>query len=193
MIVEAALVGLSLCADCLAVSLCSSVTVPPEALRRQTGRTAFLFALIQTGFLLAGWGIGAGAAGLLGSHPWFWNVARVLGFLLLLYVGGSLFLSGIRGKADRLDLSATRSILLGGVATSIDALAVGVSMALGASSAAEIGLLAASVFLFTALSVVLGMLAGSLIGRKFGQSAQIVGGLVLIGLGVRILIAFSGV
>ena len=185
---EAVLLGISLCADCFAVSLCSAFAMEPEAIRKRVWKVAAVFAVVQTGLFLIGWALGAFASDLLEKMSWFHLAARITGFLLLLYVGGDMFLEGIKGRSEHLNLKGFRSILLGGVATSIDALAVGLSMALAATPWKGMVAPSLSVFVFTVLSVVIGMLFGSRIGRKLGQSARIIGGLILIGLGVNILL-----
>ena len=158
-ILSAILLGISLCADCFAVALCSSLTVPREEIRRKVWTIAAVFAVIQTGLFLVGWGVGMGATELISEYVGhFEKVAHIIGFLLLLYVGGEMFIDGVRSKSEHLNLSGFKSIVLGGVATSID------------------------------VSVVVGMLSGSFLGRKLGYSARIVGGLVLIGLGINILL-----
>ena len=187
--ISAILLGLSLCADCFAVSLCSSFLLPREEMRKKVWTIAAVFAVIQTGLLLAGWAIGTFATGLIAGYiGHFEQVAHVIGFLLLLYVGGEMFLDGVRSKSEHLNLDGFRSIVLGGVATSIDAAAVGLSMAMDEAKWTDIAPVALSVLIFTALSVVVGMFSGSFVGRKLGYSARIVGGLVLIGLGVHILL-----
>lgn len=187
--ISAVLLGLSLCADCFAVSLCSSFLLSREEGKRKVGTVAAVFAVIQTGLLLAGWLSGAFATDLISDYVGhFETVAHIAGFLLLLYVGGEMFLDGVRSKSDHLNLDGFKSILLGGIATSIDAAAVGLSMALDEASWADIAPVALSVLVFTALSVVVGMRCGTFIGRRLGSSARIIGGLVLIGLGVHILL-----
>lgn len=189
LILSAILLGLSLCADCFAVALCSSLTAPREEVRRKVWTIAAVFTIIQTGLFLVGWGVGTGATELISGYVGhFEKVAHIIGFLLLLYVGGEMFIDGVRSKSEHLNLSGFKSIALGGVATSIDAAAVGLSMAMDTAPWAEIWPLAVSIFVFTVLSVVVGMLSGSFIGRKLGYSARIVGGLVLIGLGINILL-----
>ena len=188
-IIDAILIGISLCADCFAVSLCSSFLVPKEELRRKVALVAAVFAVVQTGFFLGGWLLGTFATELIAAHvSHFETGTHIVGFLLLLYVGGAMFLDGVRGKSEHLNLDGFKGILLGGVATSIDASAVGLSMAMDTTPWAAIAPVALSVFVFTALSVVAGMLSGSFVGRKLGYSARIVGGLVLIGLGIHILL-----
>ena len=188
-ILSAILLGISLCADCFAVALCSSVTVTREEVRRKVWTIAAVFAVIQTGLFLVGWGVGTVATELIAEYVGhFEKFAHALGFLLLLYVGGAMFLDGVRSKSEHLNLGGFKSIVIGGIATSIDAAVVGLSMSMDAAPWKEIWPIAVSVFVFTVLSVLVGMLSGSFIGRKLGYSARIVGGLVLIGLGVNILL-----
>ena len=180
-IVSALIFALSLCADCFAVSLCSSVTL--KTVRwKEVLRVALAFAVIQTGLLLAGWAFGSFLAGLLTK------VAHVIGFLLLLYVGGSMFIEGIRGEDEVKDLNGLKNVIIGGVATSIDALAVGVSLSMDSKSWNEVMPMALAVFAVTALSVVAGIFGGKTIGSKAGRWAEIAGGLVLVGIGVSILL-----
>ena len=188
-IISAILLGISLCADCFAVALCSSVTVTREEVRRKVWTIAAVFAVIQTGLFLAGWGVGTGATELISEYVGhFEKVAHVIGFLLLLYVGGEMFIDGVRGKSDHLNLDGIKSMIVGGVATSIDAAVVGLSMSMDEAKWADIAPVALSILVFTALSVIVGMFSGGFVGRKLGHSARIVGGLVLIGLGVNILL-----
>ena len=187
--ISAILVGISLCADCFAVSLCSSFLVSREELKKKVWTVAAVFAVIQTGLFIGGWALGTFATELISEYVGhFEKVAHVIGFLLLLYVGGAMFLDGVRSKSDHLNLDGFKSIIIGGVATSIDAAVVGLSMAMDEAKWTDIAPVALSVLVFTALSVVVGMFSGSFVGRKLGHSARIIGGLVLIGLGINILL-----
>ena len=172
--------AVSLCADCFAVTLCSSVTL--KDLRwRSVAKVAVVFAVIQAGLLLAGWAFGS----LLASYVI--KVSHIIGFLLLLYVGGSMLLEGIRGKEEVRKLDSMRNIVLGGIATSIDALAVGVAQSMEDTSWNGFLPLLIAVFAVTALSAVLGICGGRFIGKRVGRIAEIIGGLVLIGIGISLL------
>ena len=179
-ILQAILVAASLCADCFAVSLCSGVTLRDVRWRRILG-VALAFAVIQAGLLAIGWAFGYLFVGMVEK------VSHVIAFLMLLYVGGSMLLEGIRGKEEVRNLDGWRNVLVGGVATSIDALAVGVAQSMEDVSFSGFLPLLLSVFVITALSVVLGLRGGSAIGSRFGRWAEIVGGVVLLGIGVGIL------
>ena len=178
---ESILLAASLCADCLAVSLCSGVTLRSVRWREILG-VALAFAVIQAGLLLAGWAFGYLFVGMVEK------ISHIIAFLLLLYVGGSMLIEGIKGEAEVRDLSSWRNIIISGVATSIDALALGVAQSMdGADWPAFLPLLV-SVFAITALSVVIGLRGGRAIGARFGRWAEIVGGVVLIAIGVSVLV-----
>lgn len=174
----------SLCADCLAVSLCSSVTI--KKLEWKTvAKVAVAFAVIQSGLLLCGWAFGNLFVGLVEK------AAHLVGFLLLLYVGGSMLTEGIKalkgGETEIRDLNGWKNILLGGIATSIDAMAVGVAQSMAGQTRQEFFPLFLSVLVVTAASVVIGICGGRTIGGRFGHKAEIIGGAVLIGIGVSVL------
>ena len=178
---EAILVAVSLCADCFAVTLCSSVTL--KDLRwSSVARVAMVFAVIQAGLLLAGWAFGS----LLASYVIM--ISHIIGFLLLLYVGGSMLLEGIRVKEEVRKLDSMRNIVLGGIATSIDALAVGVAQSMEDTSWTGFLPLLIAVFAVTALSAVLGICGGRFLGKHVGRLAEIIGGCVLIGIGISLLL-----
>ena len=106
-----------------------------------------------------------------------------------------MLLEGIRSlrgncETGSVRLDGLRNIVLSGVATSIDALAVGVSESMVETTRAfsSIRPLFVAVFVVTALSVVAGLLGGRAIGHRFGHWAEVLGGLVLIGIGVSFLI-----
>lgn len=180
-ILEAILVAVSLCADCFAVSLCSGVTLHDARWKRVLG-VALAFAVIQAGLLAVGWAFGYLFVGMVEK------VSHVIAFLMLLYVGGSMLIEGIRGREEVRNLDGWRNVLVGGVATSIDALAVGVAQSMEDVSFSAFLPLLLSVFAITALSVVVGLHGGRAIGVRFGRWAEIAGGLVLIGIGVSVLI-----
>ena len=180
-IVQSILLAVSLCADCFAVTACSSVTLRDLSWKRILA-VAVAFAVVQTGLLLIGWAFGDLFVGFIGK------VAPVVGFLLLLYVGGSMILSVWKGDGETRDLDGLRNVLIGAVATSIDAFAVGISLSMDGNGPGDIAVKAAAVFVVTFLSVVLGMKGGSAVGKRYGHTAQLAGGVVLIAIGLDILL-----
>ena len=190
-ILQAILLAVSLCADCFAVTTCSSITLKSVTLRKVLV-IAIVFATVQTLLMLIGWLFGDLFVGFVSK------AARWIGFLLLLYVGGSMILEGVKGDEEVRDLNGLRNVIIGAVATSIDALAVGISMSLGQvggdalapDHAMMVNTMVAdhvAVFFVTMLSVFAGMYGGYRAGRRFGRPSEIIVGLVLICIGLGIL------
>ena len=185
MLVRSVFIAVSLCADCFAVSLCSSLSLK-NASRRSIMLVALSFAFIQTALLVFGWAFGYLFAGLLSS------VSKFIGAALLFYVSAGMLHDGIRNEPQGRDLGGFRNVLLGGIATSIDALAVGCSQSLSGVQFASFLPLAVSVFAVTLLSVISGIGLGSRIGTRFGRAAVIAGGAVLLSIAVVILLQGLG-
>ena len=108
-----------------------------------------------------------------------------IALLLLCYIGGRMTLEALRSKkSEEFYPFNMRLVLLQGFATSVDALAVGISFAaLSNVSIVNAALIIASV---TFLCAVAGILLGVRFGNHLGRYAQIVGGLILIGIGIKI-------
>ena len=180
MIIGAILLALSLCADCFAVSACSSVTLKDDSWRRILP-VASVFAIVQAGLFLFGWLFGDLFVGFVGK------LAPVIGFLLLLYVGGSMIVSAWKNETSARDLDGLRNILIGALATSIDAFSVGVSFSMEGDGAEGMAVKAATLLVITFLSVVAGIKGGVYAGKRYGRGALWVGGFVLLLIGVNIL------
>ena len=172
------LVSASLCADCFAVALCASVSM--RSVRwGELMKIALIFAVIQTSFLFIGWAFGDFIA------RYIMGIVSYVGMLLLVYVGGSMIYESFSSEEPR-SLSGFRNIVLAGIADSIDALAVGISMSMAGRNLGGMWVPIAAVFVLTALSVVIGIKGGSLIGSRAGRPAAVTGGIILILLGINI-------
>lgn len=182
-LIAAILLALSLCADCFAVSACSSVTLKDSSWGKVLP-VAVVFAVVQAGLFLLGWQFGDLFVGFVGK------LAPIIGFLLLLYVGGSMLLSAWRNELSQRDLNGIRNVLIGAVATSIDAFSVGVSFSMDGDSAGDMVLKAIVLLVVTFLTVIAGMKGGSYAGRRYGRGALWAGGSVLILIGLNILFKF---
>ena len=183
----ALLSGVSLSADSLAVSLCSSVS-GGHVRRKHVLGIALVFATMQAGLLLVGWVATHYLSEWIGPRfTHFDTAANILGFVLLLYVGITMLIDALKDKELHFDFHHAGKILLGALATSIDAFTVGISMALDGSSWGRIVAVTVSTFFFTGLAVVAGMAGGSVIGTRFGRPARIAGGVLLTGLAFVVL------
>ncbi len=177
------LFALSLCADCFAVSICSSVTL--KELRWHTVLyIATVFAFVQAGLMVLGWAFGDLFVG------YIEKAANVVGFLLLLYVGGSMVIEACKDKCDAVNLNGLKNVILGAIATSIDAFVVGISLSMGRTPASDAMWKGLAVFVCTFLSVVAGMFWGQKLGHRFGKNAELAGGIVLVLIGFNILFDF---
>lgn len=149
---------------------------------RTTHRLAWHFGLFQFLMPILGWLAG------LSLERWISGVDHWIAFGLLAAIGGKMIYEALDGDEEkRAEKDPTRgaSLVVLSVATSIDALAVGLSLALLGVRiwypAVIIGVVA---FAFTAVGLHIGRRFGSLLGKRL----EIVGGLILIGIGVRILV-----
>ena len=187
-IVELALIAVGLSMDAFAVAVCKGL-----GMRRLNLRHALVIALFFGGFQalmpLIGWALGAGFQSLI--EP----VDHWIAFVLLAFIGGKMLWDSFHDDddgqpsflTDRLDV---REVLMLAIATSIDALAVGVSFAfLQVDIVPAVSLIGAITFVLS----LLGVGAGHLFGARFEKPATIVGGVVLIGIGLKILLEHLGV
>ena len=180
---EPFLTALSLCADCFAVSLCSSVTIKHIS-RKRIFKLALFFAVVQTGLLAGGWLLGHVFLGLVQK------LAGIIGGALLIYVGFTMLMEGLKDKTEGHDLNGLRNVLIAAVATSIDALAIGAAEAMNTHAGeGATTILTASCFVLTFISVCIGILGARAIGKAFGRWAEIVGGSVLLGFGISLIVS----
>ena len=176
------LLGASLSADAFAVTVGEALACPRGRLRSALWN-ALYFGAFQAlmpflGFMLAG----TVRAGLMSLGPW-------ISFFMLALVGGNMLRGAIKGEEREKEsggFSHGRALLLA-VATSIDALAVGVSFAFSLKGAG-IGLPCAVIGLTTFTICALGGLLCAKLPRGSERSAGIAGGCVLVGIGVKILL-----
>lgn len=178
------MIAIGLAMDAFAVSLANGVIIKDVKFK-----DALIFGLYFGAFQLImpiiGWGIGMTFA------SYITNIAHWVAFVVLTFIGGNmiwdtLFTKECNNKMHcKSDIMSWRNMTMLAIATSIDALAVGVSLAVVSSgiilSALIIGVIA---FILS----VAGVLLGNRLGRLFTKSAGIIGGVILIIIGIKILI-----
>jgi putative Mn2+ efflux pump MntP len=173
-------IAVGLAMDATAVALATSLSLG-QVNRRQVFRFAFHFGLFQAFMPFLGWLAGRSI------HDYIHRWDHWIAFGLLALIGGKAIYDARFGAAERLtaqDPTRGWSLVFLSLATSIDALAVGISLSvLGISlwyPCLVIGLVTASM-------TSLGMLLGSRLGGHFGRRMKVLGGLILMGIGLKIL------
>jgi manganese efflux pump family protein len=175
-------VACALAMDAFAVAIVAGLTLKPMT-RRHVFRLAFHFGLFQALMPIAGWVAGNAV------HQYIEAFDHWIAFGLLAYVGANMVRGAIRSDNEQersaRDPTSGWQLVLLSVATSIDALAVGLSLAMLGSPivtpAIVIGLVAAA---FTAG----GMVLGRRIGALWGKRVELLGGIVLVAMGLKILL-----
>jgi putative Mn2+ efflux pump MntP len=144
-------------------------------------RLAAHFGIFQSGMTALGW-----LAGETILH-YVQQFDHWIAFALLAYVGFNLIRSGFDrdGKAFQQDPSTGKVLVMLSFATSIDAFAVGLSI-----SFLNVPILLSVVMigLVAVLLSALGLIAGIRLGETFGKRMEILGGLILLGIGIRVLL-----
>jgi putative Mn2+ efflux pump MntP len=172
-------IAIGLSADCFAVATCSSIAC--KSLPNWQGfRLSLAFGFFQAAMTILGWLAGRTITNLISSYD-HW-----VAFGLLVFVGGRMLWEARYEKEERkTDITQWRYLLLLSIATSLDALAVGLSFAF-----LKVNLLMAAVTIgITTLVISLaGFMAGKKLGEIIGKGAEIAGGIILIGIGVKILL-----
>ncbi|MCX6160085.1 MAG: manganese efflux pump MntP family protein [Ignavibacteriae bacterium] len=179
--IEILFIAVGLAMDAFAVSL-GAGTIRSNQGYRTTFRLAFHFGLFQFIMPVIGWFLGRQVDVYIQSYD-HWIV-----FILLAYIGGKMIYSGLDTSVQSVrkdDPSKGMNLILLSFATSLDALAVGISFAV-----LDVNIWYPSfvIGVVTAVICVAGVLIGNKLGAKFGKIMEIFGGAVLIAIGLKILI-----
>jgi putative Mn2+ efflux pump MntP len=177
--IDIIIIAVGLAMDAAAVSLAAAASGFAKD-GRAVFRLAFHFGLFQFIMPVIGWGLGIGFVSYLKAFD-HW-----IAFGLLVFVGGRMILSGMDGSqtAHKKDPSRGMTMVMLSIATSIDALAIGLSLAMLDVNiwypSVMIGIITGGLSL-----VAIGI--GKRLGVLFGKRMEIVGGLILVFIGSRIV------
>ena len=176
---ELLMIAVSLSMDAFAVSVCKGLAVGRPRLSHCVTCGCW-FGGFQALMPLAGWLLGVRFQGMIAS------VDHWIAFFLLGFIGFNMVREARSGEAEALDGSfSPRAMLPLALATSIDALAVGVTFAfLKVPIAPAVLFIGATTFVLSAV----GVKVGALFGIRFKSRAELAGGLILIGMGIKILL-----
>ncbi len=175
------LIAFGLAADAFAVSVAEGIVISEKSASRHTLRVSAMFGGFQAVMPVLGWGAGSSLRALVGGFD-HW-----VAFALLTLIGGKMILDAALGIETGRTAGGSRGFkLIGlGAATSIDAFAVGVTIAMLRVS---IWAPAVVIGLVTAVLCAVGVQVGDRTGTRLGRGAEVVGGLVLVGLAAKVLL-----
>ena len=184
---ELFLIGIGLSMDAFAVAICRGLAMKKLNWRHATVIAAY-FGGFQALMPLAGWALGSTFA------RYIQNVDHWIAFVLLALIGGNMVREAVSEKADCKEGACEesceerlnhRQLLLMAVATSIDALAIGVTFAfLDVSIVPAVSIIGTTTFCLSFA----GVAVGNFFGSRYKRRAEITGGVILILLGMKILI-----
>jgi putative Mn2+ efflux pump MntP len=179
-ILETLLLAFALAMDASAVSL-GVGTAGYAHTARPVFRISFHFGLFQGLMTLAGWGAGSALAHLIAGVD-HWVAAVLLGF-----VGARMIVSGLDPRPEARTVDPTRglTLVLLSIATSIDAAAAGLSLAV---LGLPVAFPAAAIALVTSGLSLAALTLGKRLSAAFGKRMEIVGGLVLLFVGARVVV-----
>ena len=186
---EIFLVGIGLSMDAFAAAVCKGLAMP-KVNKKQTLLIGLYFGAFQAAMPLAGWLLGSQFAGhVTKMAPW-------IAFILLAWIGGGMIRESLTKEEQEDEPEAAelrhKELFMLAVATSIDALAVGVSFSMVELSV-PIGAAAALIGCTTFAISVGGVFVGHLFGARYKRRAEFVGGAILILIGIKILLEHLGV
>lgn len=189
MFIELFLLGIGLAMDAFAVSVCKGL-----GMRRLNKKQTLIIGLYFGGFQalmpLIGW--------LLGSQfqKYITSIDHWIAFILLSFIGGKMMIEAIRewNEEETVDVMDApldhKNMLVLAVATSIDALAVGITFAFLDTPIIE----ATTIIGITTMVIsIIGVVVGNFFGSRYKSKAEFIGGLILVLLGLKILLEHLGI
>lgn len=189
-IIELALIGVGLSMDAFAVSICKGLSMKKVDVKYMVVLAMF-FGGFQALMPSIGWFLGSR------FQQYITAVDHWIAFILLAAIGGKMILDVIKEKGEGEEVCPDASVKIDlkenfmlAVATSIDALAVGITFAfLQVRLAPSVTVIGCITFGFT----IAGVFIGNVFGSKIKDKATLIGGLILIGIGVKILLEHLGI
>ena len=185
-ILNSALLGVGLAMDAFSVSLANGLNEPKMSPKRMSG-IAGVYALFQYAMPMIGWVCVHTVVELFSSFerfiPW-------IALILLSYIGGKMILEGLRDRKSNEEHEnralSNKLLLVQGLATSIDALSVGFTIAEYDFKSANVAsvIIAAVTFLVS----MGGLAVGKKAGTRLSWKASVLGGIILIAIGIEIFV-----
>lgn len=179
------LLGLGLAMDAFSVSLANGLNEPGMENKKMCG-IAGVFAFFQAAMPMIGW---ICVHTILQYFTAFRSFIPWIALILLLFIGGKMLMEGLKNSNEGTEKpkAGIASLLLQGIATSIDALSVGFAIAEYSAIMAVVCALIISAVTFALCMA--GLIIGKKFGTKFSNKATILGGCILIVIGIEIFIS----
>ena len=173
------LIAIGLSMDSFAVSVTNGLTIRDLNVKRVL-LISFSLAIFQAVMPLIGWFAG------IGIEQYITEFDHWIAFVLLSFIGIKMIYEGLQKNDKEKDSELKILTLIGqSFATSIDAFAVGISFAfLNISIITPVFIIGFVTFIFS----LIGLYLGKYFGKKIGKSVEVFGGIVLLGIGFKILI-----
>ena len=183
---ELILCSVALAMDAFAVAICYGIKMRGVINLRQTSLIALFFGGFQALMPFIGWLLGSRFSHLIESFD-HW-----IAFGLLALIGTKSVIDALKdsGNDEIKGEFSIKQLTLYAVATSIDALAVGVSFA---CLSVNIWTSVAVIGIITFVISLIGVIIGNKVGDKFKEKAELVGGIILILIGLKILLEHLGI
>ena len=176
------LLGVGLAMDAFSVSVANGLNEPNMS-KSKSSFIAITFGVFQLAMPLIGW---ICVRFLLESFNAFQKYIPWIALILLLYIGGKMVIESIKNKEEEKPAVGFMGLMIQGVATSIDALSVGFTIA--SFNFVEALVESAIIGLVTTIICIVGIYIGKKFGNKFSKSASIIGGIILIAIGIEIFL-----
>ena len=172
--IEVLLLAIGLSMDSLAVSVTGGAVLENNCTAGNIIKIASVLGIFQAGMTVIGYTMG------LGFEKYICAFDHWIAFTLLLYLGGKMIYDSTKEEEEdgKFDPLCNRTLCGLGIATSIDALAVGISLAI----------LKSPLLLQASTISAFGVYFGNRFGKRIDLKLDLIGGLILIGIGTKILI-----
>ena len=183
---EILFIGIGLAMDAFAVSICKGLRMN-RFNHFHTFMISLTFGLFQAGMPAIGFFIGRQ------FESYITQIDHWIAFVLLSFIGLNMIKEALTpdeqedSKEDRLDV---KELIMMAIATSIDALAIGITFAF---FKVDLGSAISLIGLVTFVICYIGVVIGHLFGAKFKEKAEMAGGIILMGIGLKILLEHLGI
>lgn len=183
------LMGVGLSMDAFAVSICKGLSMR-KVNKKQCLVIGLFFGGFQALMPFIGWVLGSQ------FEQYITSIDHWIAFILLGFIGGKMVVEAIREKDEAVEVGKMdppldlKEMFILAIATSIDALAVGITFAfLQVPIVEAISIIGITTFVIS----VIGVYVGNFFGNRYKKKAELAGGMILILIGVKILLEHLGI